>query len=323
MSTNANRFTTRLLVVIVNYFSADLVEELVAQLNKQKLPENVCLSIVCVDNSTSKDQAAVLERIQENSSIEIKLKISTHNAGFGNAINTGLKDEEFDFLCCINPDVSLFSDTLSTLLTHAQHHLDEGIWGGCTVDKMLTPDYRHAWQEPSLKNTFAWALGLKDWLRKPHWKDNYQHLHESQLHVYSVDCVSGCCFLISASAWQATGGFDADFFLYSEEVDLCRRARTLGYQPTVVTEAKLIHTAHSIDQSIKRVAIIYSSKLHYSHKHHGFYYNFVYRLLICIGALVRTIKSLFSGRLSSTKVWGGLALSSLFYSRHNTQHKSK
>jgi GT2 family glycosyltransferase len=49
--------------------------------------------------------------------------------------------------------------------------------------------------------------------------------------------VTGCCLLIRRTCWQELGGLDASFFLYYEDVDLCRRARTLGwsvwYEPRI------------------------------------------------------------------------------------------
>jgi GT2 family glycosyltransferase len=62
----------------------------------------------------------------------------------------------------------------------------------------------------------------------------------------NVPWVTGCCLLVRRECWQALGGFDEDFFLYYEDVDLCRRACAAGwsvwYEPGVrVTHFRPLH----------------------------------------------------------------------------------
>ena len=59
--------------------------------------------------------------------------------------------------------------------------------------------------------------------------------------------MTGCCLLVRRECWEELGGFDEDFFLYYEDVDLCRRARAAGwsvwYEPAVrVTHYRPLHT---------------------------------------------------------------------------------
>ncbi|MFT6032315.1 MAG: N-acetylglucosaminyl-diphospho-decaprenol L-rhamnosyltransferase [Arenicella sp.] len=303
----------KLLLVSVNYFSADLIAKLVKQLENQALPAGVSLSIVCADNSVSADQEAALKRIKESSSVAFELLVWPINIGFGSAINKSIEGKEFDYVCCLNPDVSLRPNALYQLLTHCQKEATQGIWGGVTVDKIMTPDFRHAWQEPSLKNTLTWAFGLKHFTDNQLWHDNYQHIDTSSDTPYPVDSISGCCMLISAPAWHALGGFDSDFFLYSEEIDLCRRSRKLGFQPTVVPLSILHHASHSHKESIKRLPLLYASKFLYAEKHHGPLYNILYRGIISIGSLIRMINVLSKGRANSSRSWASLAWRSLVY----------
>ena len=310
--TKADKNSPKLLIVIVNYFSANLIEKLIKEINIQPPVEDFSISIVCVDNSVDEGQSSALRKIEEVYARKVKLLFNERNEGFGNAINIGLKGQSFDFACFINPDVSLEVDTLPLLMFHALSNTHQGLWGGLTVDQYRQADFRHAWQEPSLKNTFAWAIGLKRFIRSPEWQDNYKHLALNENQPYSVDCISGCCLMISNSAWQATRGFDSDFFLYSEEVDLCRRARTLGYQPTVLPDAKLTHADHSSKELTHRITIIFIAKMQYAKKHHGLIYTIFFRLFIAIGSFIRAAKSLTQGRLNSAKVWLKLSVVSLF-----------
>ena len=311
----SNSDSTALLVVIVNYFSASLVTKLVQQLSHQALPAGFTLSIVCANNSCTKEQSNELKKLRSTSTASLTLIENTQNLGFGDAINKAAGSSPFDLLCCINPDVSLFPNSLQALLSHCQQHETEGIWGGLTVNSRHHADFRHAWQEPTLINTLSWSFGLHHWTRRAEWQDNYQHVSLSSQQPYPVDSVSGCFMLISNTAWQAIGGFDKQFFLYSEEIDLCRRAREHGFQPTVVPQCQLQHAQHPPEESTKRLQMIYSSKLIYAAKHHGLTYNIVYRCLISLGATARAVVSMLAGKFNLSCQWSRVMYTALLGSK--------
>lgn len=302
-----------LLVVTVNYFSSRLVAQLLSQLSNSELPRSVTMSIVCADNSVSSKECSALRQQcsdYKNANIELSILENIANLGYGPAINNSVKGRTFDYLCCINPDVKLQPNTLRELLHHAMKKPEQGIWGGLTVDEHGVPDYRHAWQEPNLKNTFGWATGLNR-VMADDWQDNYKHIPASA-EPYPVDNVSGCCFLISADVWETVGGFDSDYFLYSEEIDLCKRARSAGAQPTVVTNALLQHKTHSKDQSKRRISVIYASKLLYARKHSPLTYNLIYRVLVGLGSLIRVGVSSIKLNFIAAKSWGAVFLEATF-----------
>ncbi len=318
---------TRLLVVIVNYMSCKLVSELVGELSIQKLPTNVAMSIICADNSCSDYEASSLRAALAQHSSITKVTVNDENLGFGSAVNTSLttlcnaatSESSFDFLLCINPDVTLHSDTIFQLLVHAETHANQGIWGGITVDDNIEPDYRHAWQEPTLLNTAAWAIGLKKIVSAACFQDNYRHIRNQHQVPYPVDSVSGCLLLISQNAWHSIGQFDSDYFLYSEEIDLCRKARSLGFQPTVVPSAILQHAHHSKSEFIKRLEPLFSSKLMYAEKHHGLMYNILYRTSIVIGAMLRIFNALATRNSNEIKAWSKIFLISFTNRKTSTQ----
>lgn len=317
--TEPNQHPIKLLIVVVNYFSYELIESLLGQLGEIKLPSHVRCSLACIDNSCSPQQRDTLERLAKSDIMPMSLTVSQDNIGFGPAINKAVKGEDFDFLWCVNPDITLRPNTISVLLAHALQNRSEGIWGGLTVDQTLTPDYRHAWREPTIANTLGWALGIKTFLKTPRWQDAYRNEDVDGESPYPVDSVSGCCLLISAPAWNSVGGFDEHFFLYSEEIDLCRRARLLGYKPTVVPKSKFHHAHHKPHEAIARLPLIYNAKLLYAHKHHGGIYNFAYRASIFLGSLLRSIKYIALAQFKFARAWATISWTTLFY--RNDQRK--
>ena len=307
-----------ILVVVVNYFSHKLVDSLLNDLARQAQSREITLKVVCADNSSNEREHNALVKIQQENSLEFDLLRQTDNVGFGRAVNDASKGRQFDFLWLINPDIDLFENTLDELIKPIIE-FENGIVGGLTISKNFKPDYRHAWHEPTLINTIGWAFGIKKISANPLWHDSYRHNLQVDDLPYKVDNISGCCMLISHEVWRATQGFDEDFFLYSEEIDLCRRARSLGYQPYVAPRARLRHSAHSNDVGLTRLPLIYSSKLIYADKHRSTSSRVIYRGVIVAGALLRSIVGLLQGKNDRAHVWWDVAVNSCFAKRFHQE----
>jgi hypothetical protein len=87
----------------------------------------------------------------------------------------------------------------------------------------------------------------------------------------AVDWVTGAALLVRARALADVGLFDEAFFMYSEEVDLCRRLSRAGWRVLYEPAAEVVHhEARSSDQvGGARHLLFHRSRLHYYRKHHG------------------------------------------------------
>lgn len=293
----------QLTLVVINYFCADQTIALIKTI-AQIVPSEINLNIVCADNS---DDAFEYKRLSEykalSPQLELSLIFNKLNLGFGKAINQALENNNADYILLINPDVTLNKDSLEHLLRHAHQNSHQGIWGGITLRDNNELDYRHAWREPTLLRTLAWATGLRKVVSINATIDNYTNISSQTSQSYSVDSVSGCCMLISQSAWCKTEGFDENFFLYSEELDLCRRARSAGFQPTVIPQATLEHAISHTADNPNRLAILYNAKFIYAHKHHGLIYSAAFRIIIALGAIIRSTAFFLTGKKQFSKSW--------------------
>ena len=83
--------------------------------------------------------------------------------------------------------------------------------------------------------------------------------------------VTGACLLIRRAAYEQIGGFDEDFFMYSEELDYCRRARAAGWRVHYLPAARVIHfEGKSSEQALPERHIRFQrSKIRYFRKYHG------------------------------------------------------
>ena len=275
--------TRSLIIVIVNYFTAQDCISLIEDILGESIPE--LQKIICVDNSCNEAELLLLKSINHE---KLTLKVNNKNLGFGAAINKAVKGETFDSLLFINPDVKLAEHAIQHVLNAQNQKGMDGIWGGLTVDESGAPDFFHAWRFPSLLREFAWLTGLASIAKFPLLVNHYAFEEISS--NYPVDIVSGCFFLISGDAWRELGGFDERFFLYSEEVDLCLRAKQNNIRSEVVVNAKLIHARGvSSNNESARLKWTFSSKLVFWKKHGGELKAKCMRVLYCLGSFTRSV----------------------------------
>jgi GT2 family glycosyltransferase len=96
---------------------------------------------------------------------------------------------------------------------------------------------------------------------------------------FSPDYVSGCALMISADLYKQIGGFDENFFLYEEDVDLCKRVRDLGKRIAYVSTTSIMHGRNkSVEKTKDRARTEYlKSQAYYYKKHHGWLQNSLLR----------------------------------------------
>ncbi len=272
-----------LAIVIVNYFSYEQTCRLIKQINTSRV--DVSFQIICVDNSCNEKEADLLLAI--GAQLNIITCINRSNIGYGSAINRALDNVDFKKVLVLNPDVRLEHNTILNLLKCSDSDESLGVWGAVTTDINGNEDCRHAWRQPTILRAFIWAIGAANLITMPALTESYRGC--SKLSSYPVDAISGCCMLISSDVWRQLEGFDERFFLYSEEIDFCYRALQAGFQPTIVSEAKIFHAKAMLNETLNRLPVIFDSRLIFAAKHFTPFNAFIYRYCLVFGALIRAI----------------------------------
>lgn len=163
------------------------------------------------------------------------------NVGFARANNVAARAARGDYLLLLNPDTVVLDGAIDKLLAFARANPAAGIWGGRTLfpDGSLNPS--SCWRRMTIWNLFCRASGLTGVFPGSALFNGEAMAGWRRDTVREVDIVSGCFLLIRRDMWQRLGGFDATFFMYGEEADLCLRARRLGARPTITPEATIVH----------------------------------------------------------------------------------
>lgn len=187
------------------------------------------LEILIVDNH-SEDESIGTVRARFKNHPKIRFIESSGNCGYGRGNNLASRHAQGEFLLIMNPDNTLPADALEKMLSFIHTHPDCGIVGPALVypDGSVRPSARH-------------FPGIRDLLSKrlhPHeWHAKYRASMPLDAGAIEVDWLVGACLLIPKKVFDELKGFDERFFLFFEDIDICRRVKMKGkkifYLPSI------------------------------------------------------------------------------------------
>ena len=223
-------------ILVVNYNTSKLTLKAIDSVFKEQ--SRFPFDIFVLDNASSDDSVQALKKIFGE---RIHLIPSEVNLGFAVGNNQAAKLAKGEYLLLLNPDTVVFDHAIDKLVAFAQMNPEGGIWGGRTLFKDGTHNPSSFWKKQSVWSLFCQALGLSSLFRGSRVLNPERMGGRDFRGSKKVDIISGCFFLIKRELWQQLEGFDPAFFMYGEEADLCLRAKKIGAQPMVTSEATIIH----------------------------------------------------------------------------------
>ena len=164
---------------------------------------------------------------------------NTVNVGFGRGINQGVAESSAPLVLIMNPDCRLESGTLTKMRAELELRPRCAIVG----PRVLDPDGSEQGSARGDPDMLTGLFGRTGPLRHliPWAAVSRRNVVNTGRHSATVDWVSGACMLARRSAFDEVGGFDARYFLYWEDADLCRRLRARGYEIRYLPSATAVH----------------------------------------------------------------------------------
>jgi GT2 family glycosyltransferase len=264
-------------VIIVNYGTPELAIAAVdSVLAHDHGGRNVTVHLL--DNaSPGSDAVRFAEaKIAKGWGDRVTLHLEDENHGFGRANNLvigrlGDADPPPDGVFLLNPDAVLANEAIDILAEALERHPAVAFAGAAATGPDGTPQ-TSAFRFPNIPNEFVHALSFGPLARAMRrWA---VHL-PADLDEGDVDWVSGAGVLIRFDVLRQLGGFDPDFFLYYEEVELMWRAAREGWKSRYVPRARIVHDAGAATEVnnanyLKRMpTYTHESWRHYFLKTHG------------------------------------------------------
>jgi len=259
-------------LILVSFNTRDVLRESLQSVEREK--GNFRLEIFVVDNNSHDGSVAMVEAEFPY----VRVLRSDVNLGFGAANNVALALATGRYIVLLNSDAFLCPNSLRLSVEHMDANLLVGLAGGRLVgrDQSWQPSAR---MFPSLLSDFLVMTGLAGKFPKSRFFGQFDRTWADPMRAAEVDWVPGAFSIIRADALHKVGYFDPEFFLYSEEVDLCRRIQNAGYKIFYWPDIVIIHIGGESSRQIKSLEMSSAgaqlirwrmrSTLLYYRKHHG------------------------------------------------------
>ncbi len=270
-------------IIIVSYNVKEFLRGAIASVLRSLAAGNIVGEIIVVDNDSSDGSAAMVR----SEFPEVQLHALNENLGFGRANNLALAQTKGTFMLLLNPDTILGEETLSTMLAFMRSHPEAGL-AGCKLlngDGTFQLSCRRGFPTPWA--SFTKLFGLASLFPNSKLFARYNLTYLPIDATYEVDALGGAFMMLSRDAWNQTHGFDEDFFMYGEDIDLCFRAKQAGFKVYYVNTTA---TVHFKGESTRRSAInelqVFYEAMHVFVKKH-YRASFLFTLLLRLGIFLR------------------------------------
>jgi len=270
-------------IIIINYNVKEFLLNLLASIGKAV--KNISTEIIIVDNASDDGSIEILREKFPN----IKLIANKENVGFGVANNQALESAKGKYFLLINPDAIVKEDTLKKMLEFFDKTPQVGI-AGC---KVLNPDgslqFACRRSFPGPWTSFTKIMGLSKLFPKSRLFARYNLTYLDENQTYEVDAVSGAFMMMRKEVYKKIGGFDEQFFMYGEDLDLCYRAQKSGFKVFYVHNTEIIHYKGESTKrsSLDETKIFYDAMHLFVRKH--FSSSFIVESILQIAILFRKL----------------------------------
>ena len=275
-------------IVVLNFNGLELLKKYLPNIVKHSTNANI---YVIDNNSNDGSQSYIL-----NSFPAVKLIKNEKNYGYAEGYNKGLRFVNDEILCLINNDVLVNKNWLKPILNSFAKNPNISIAQPniLNLNKDKYFDYAGA------------AGGFIDKFGFPYCRGRILNSMEENKNQYyqtkEIFWASGACFFIRKNIFDLLNGFDRDFFMHQEEIDLCWRAFNKNIKVFNIGSSKVYH------QGASTLSNKNSKKTYYNFRNSflmlvknippkGFYFTIIFRILIDVLGFFRF---LFIGEFSNS-----------------------
>lgn len=206
--------------------------------------------VIVVDNASTDGSRDMLAREFPN----VQVISNSRNLGFAASNNRGFKVAQGDYVLMLNPDTEILDGAIQKTVDFLERHPNAGI-AACRLVFADGSLQRSLYTFPGIWNIFCETTFLSKVF--PHTKlfGNYTLTHFDYGEERQVDAVCGAYLLMRKEVLNRVGLLDEQFFMYTEEVDLCYRAKKEGFEVWFSPAGTVIHHWGGESASNRRVIL--------------------------------------------------------------------
>lgn len=271
-------------IIIVNWNSRQYLQRCIASI--LAATRDLRYEIIVIDAGSFDGCDGMLRQFYP----QVQFIQSESNPGFARANNLAVGAAKGNCLLFLNPDTELLGPAINTLYGHWRALPRPGVLGCKLLNTNRTTQTSCLQAFPTLVNQFLDSEFLhRRFPMSPLWGKSA--LFASGAEPCKVEVITGACMLVGRDAFESAGGFSEDYFMYSEDVDLCYKLARAGFQNYYVPSANVLHhggisSANSGVSSFSSV-MMRESRWRFFGKTRGPLYALGYRLSMTLSALCR------------------------------------
>lgn len=216
----------KLSVVILNYNVHFFLEQCIRSV--QIAIENWDAEIIVIDNASKDDSCQMVKMLFPN----VVLIENKENVGFSKANNQAVAVAKGDYVCILNPDTAVSKDTFRQAIEYSESIKNIGALGVYLMDGTgnFLPESKRNLPTPKVS-----LMKLSGFTKK------YYAKHVPETSHGEVEVLVGAFMLLKRSIYNQVGGFDEDYFMYGEDIDLSYKITQAGYKNHYLGSVTVLH----------------------------------------------------------------------------------
>jgi GT2 family glycosyltransferase len=269
---------SRVTAVVVSYNTIEALQQCLGTLTAAEAQE---LQVVVVDNASGDGSPQMVSAGFPS----VRLIESSANLGFGAAANLGAGHAKRDLLLILNPDCRAPAAAVRELASRLLSDPTIGFAGPQIRLASGVVDHASLRGDPDPTGAFLYFTRIARLFPKSPRVNRYSLRHLDYGQEQELPAGTAACLMIRTAAFREVGGFDEEFFMYGEDLDLCRRLREAGHGGAYVPAAEVIHLKGEATRkaSGRMLREFHRSMWTYYRKHEAGRHSPVYNGLVRLG----------------------------------------
>lgn len=273
-------------IIIINWNSQNFVRACLASIREHAAALEH--EVIVVDNASYDG----CEQMVKSEFPQVTFIQSDRNLGFAQANNLAFAHSRGRIVLFLNPDTEIHAAALQKLVAALHSIPTAGMVGAHILNSDLSLQTTCVTALPSILNQ---ALSSRHLRRAfPKWRIwGMRPLFEDPRSAVPVEAISGACMMARRDVIDQVGGFSTEYFMYSEDMDLCVKIARAGWNIYYVPDAKIVHHAagssSSRQESNFSSIMIRESALRFMELHRGNAYAIWYRSSMAFAAACRIL----------------------------------
>lgn len=273
-------------IIIVNWRSAFYTRQCLRTIYRHT--GSVNFEIIVIDNASYDGCKEMLE----SEFPHVTFIQSERNLGFGGANNLAFTRSRGKHILFLNPDTEIHQCALQKLIAALEEQPDAGMAGARLLNSDCSLQTTSVCAPPTILNAALSSSFLQE--QFPNWSIwGMWPLFTNSNRPTAVKAISGACMLAKRIVIEQVSGFTADFFMYSEDMDLCAKVTEAGWKIYYVPEATIVHHGGASSSATKEShfssIMLRESHVRFMEIHRGRLYAVAYRAAVGVVAIFRLL----------------------------------